>query len=87
MCWPAEAAQAGQAARGTDIGAGAGAGSDGERDGSPLPATPVGVDVDVLLRTLLAELPLSRAVKVAERATGLPHRALYQAALAISAAS
>ena len=39
------------------------------------------VDVAALLAALLDEMPLSRAVKVAERATGLPHRALYRLAL------
>ncbi|RPH64340.1 MAG: hypothetical protein EHM83_08390 [Burkholderiales bacterium] len=39
------------------------------------------VDVVVLLAALLEELPVSRAVRVAERATGLPHRALYRMAL------
>lgn len=40
-----------------------------------------GVDVAALLAALLDEMPLSRAVKVAERATGLPHRMLYRLAL------
>jgi len=39
------------------------------------------VDVAALLAALLDEMPLSRAVKVAERATGLPHRMLYRLAL------
>lgn len=47
------------------------------------PAGPevVPVGVAALLAALLDTLPLSRAVKVAQRATGLPHRALYRMAL------
>jgi len=41
----------------------------------------VTVDVAALLAALLEDLPVSRAVKIAERATGLPHRALYRMAL------
>ncbi len=44
------------------------------------PAT-ASVDVAALLAALLDEMPLSRAVKVAEQATGLPHRTLYRLAL------
>lgn len=40
-----------------------------------------GLDPRRLLAALLEELPPSRAVKVATRATGLPHRELYQMAL------
>jgi len=43
-----------------------------------------GLDPRRLLEALLQELPPSRAVKVATRATGLPHRELYQLALSIS---
>lgn len=39
------------------------------------------VDVAALLAALLEDLPVSRAVKIAERATGLPHRSLYRLAL------
>lgn len=39
------------------------------------------VEVAALLAALLEELPVSRAVRVAGRATGLPHRALYRMAL------
>ncbi len=40
------------------------------------------VDVDALLSALLAEMPLSRAVRLAGRVTRLPHRVLYAKALA-----
>jgi 16S rRNA (cytidine1402-2'-O)-methyltransferase len=43
-----------------------------------------GLDPRRLLAALLEELPPSRAVKVATRATGLPHRELYQMALELS---
>src|SRR5690606_24470042 len=43
--------------------------------------TSAGLDPRRLLAALLEELPPSRAVKVATRATGLPHRELYQMAL------
>ena len=43
-----------------------------------------GLDPRRLLAALLDELPPSRAVKVATRATGLPHRELYQLALQLS---
>jgi 16S rRNA (cytidine1402-2'-O)-methyltransferase len=46
--------------------------------------TSAGLDPRRLLAALLAELPPSRAVKVATRATGLPHRELYQMALELS---
>jgi 16S rRNA (cytidine1402-2'-O)-methyltransferase len=39
------------------------------------------LDVRRLLGALLAELPLSRAVRVATQATGLPHREVYRLAL------
>ena len=39
------------------------------------------VEVAALLAALLEELPVSRAVRIAERATGLPHRLLYRLAL------
>jgi 16S rRNA (cytidine1402-2'-O)-methyltransferase len=48
--------------------------------GVDAPAT-ASVDVAALLAALLDEMPLSRAVKLAERATGLPHRTLYRLAL------
>ncbi|MCZ7560895.1 MAG: 16S rRNA (cytidine(1402)-2'-O)-methyltransferase [Burkholderiaceae bacterium] len=64
----------------------AGAAEAGEAgEGAPA-ATSASVDAESLLAALLDELPLSRAVKVAERVTGLPHRTLYQLALAIDAA-
>ncbi|ODS96900.1 MAG: 16S rRNA (cytidine(1402)-2'-O)-methyltransferase [Lautropia sp. SCN 69-89] len=59
------------------------AGDSGEGTHAPASAS---VDAESLLAALLDELPLSRAVKVAERATGLPHRTLYRLALAIDAA-
>lgn len=40
-------------------------------------------DPDALLTRLMSELPLSRAVKLAEELTGMPHRALYARALEI----
>lgn len=46
--------------------------------------TSAGLDPRRLLAALLEELPPSRAVKVATRATGLPHRELYQMALELS---
>lgn len=46
--------------------------------------TSAGLDPRRLLAALLVELPPSRAVKVATRATGLPHRELYQMALELS---
>ena len=45
------------------------------------------LDPRKLLEALLEELPPSRAVRVATRATGLPHRQLYQLALELSAGS
>lgn len=62
---------------------GTGRDDSGEPAGDLTGTAPVSVDVQALLRGLLAELPLSRAVKVAERATGLQHRALYRMALAL----
>ncbi len=44
-------------------------------------STEARIEVAALLDALLDEMPLSRAVRVAERATGLPHRALYRLAL------
>lgn len=80
----------------SDARPGSGQDNDGEGDGenaggtgedpashSLAAAAPASVDVPALLRALLAELPLSRAVKVAERATGLQHRALYRMALSL----
>lgn len=43
-------------------------------------------DPGELLAWLLAEMPLSRAVKLAQKITGLPHRTLYAQALALNAA-
>ncbi len=42
------------------------------------------IDARRLLGALLEELPPSRAVRVATRATGLPHRQLYQLALELA---
>ena len=42
------------------------------------------IDPRRLLAALLEELPPSRAVRVATQATGLPHRRLYQLALALA---
>jgi 16S rRNA (cytidine1402-2'-O)-methyltransferase len=42
------------------------------------------IDARRLLAALLEELPPSRAVRVATRATGLPHRQLYQLALELA---
>lgn len=50
-------------------------------DVGPAGTEVVPVGVAALLAALLEALPLSRAVKVAQRATGLPHRALYRMAL------
>jgi len=63
--------------------AGAGAGGAALADGG----ASAGLDSRRLLAALLDELPPSRAVKVATRATGLPHRALYQLALELSGKS
>lgn len=55
-------------------------------DRDPVPPEERGrasVEITALLGALLADLPLSRAVKVAQHATGLPHRTLYQRALEI----
>ncbi|MGC9127621.1 MAG: 16S rRNA (cytidine(1402)-2'-O)-methyltransferase [Acidithiobacillus sp.] len=41
----------------------------------------------ILLRPLLAELPLTQAVRIAEAQSGLPHRLLYQTALALTSAA
>ncbi|MCO5107926.1 MAG: 16S rRNA (cytidine(1402)-2'-O)-methyltransferase [Burkholderiaceae bacterium] len=67
--------------------AGAGGAAQGRSSPAAAAAPPEGpatasVDVVALLDALLEEMPVSRAVKVAERATGLPHRALYRLALA-----
>ncbi len=53
----------------------------GEAAGELAGGETVTVGVDRLLDALLDELPLSRAVRVAERATGLAHRAVYRRAL------
>jgi 16S rRNA (cytidine1402-2'-O)-methyltransferase len=51
------------------------------------PAEPVApAELERLLRALLAELPLSRAVEVAVRATGAPRNAVYRAALSVQGA-
>lgn len=52
--------------------------------GAPETATPAGLDVDRLLRALLAELPVSRAARVAAQATGLARNTLYQRAMDLS---
>ena len=46
--------------------------------------TPEEAQVQALLRPLLAELPLTQAVRLAEAQSGLPHRLLYQSALALT---
>jgi len=43
----------------------------------------VTIEASTLLAALLEALPLSHAVRVAQRASGLPHRELYQMALAL----
>lgn len=48
----------------------------------PVETASATVEVAALLAALLEELPVSRAVRIAERATGLPHRLLYRLALA-----
>ncbi len=55
--------------------------------GNPSPR-PTGVlDVELTLRTLLEELPLTRAVKAAVRITGCSRRELYQRALVLRGSS
>ena len=44
-------------------------------------------EAERVLTLLLAELPLSRAVAVAEQLTGLPHKMLYKAALMLKSGS
>lgn len=53
--------------------------------GDPSPPEAQALDVDLLLRTLLEELPLARAVRAAARITGGSRRELYQRALALRA--
>ena len=55
----------------------------GQTDDTAGPA----LDVERLLRALLESLPTSQAVKIATRATGLPHRSVYRLALELSQAS
>ena len=50
------------------------------------PAGPA-LDAERLLRALLESLPTSQAVKVATRATGLPHKTVYRLALDLSQGS
>src|SRR5690606_11924014 len=54
---------------------------DGPSQPAQAGAGAVTVEVAALLAVLLDELPVSRAVRVAGRATGLPHRQLYRMAL------
>jgi len=49
--------------------------------------TPEEAQIQTLLRPLLAELPLTQAVRIAEAQSGLPHRLLYQSALALTSAT
>ena len=56
----------------------------GSSEAPPEDSAQASVDIAALLGALLEELPLSRAVKAAQRATGLPHRTLYQRALEIA---
>lgn len=51
-------------------------------DGSLSGTASVQLDLQALLSELLAAMPLSRAVRLAGRLTGLPHRRLYAMALA-----
>ncbi len=44
-------------------------------------------DQERILRPLLAELPLAQAVRIAQVQTGVPHRTLYQRALALTSRS
>ncbi len=46
------------------------------------PAATVAIDPETLLDALLQALPTSQAVRLAQRLTGLPHRALYASARA-----
>lgn len=65
-------------------GGGAGSQDDGEWDDVPAaPAARMLPDSASLLRMLLAELPASRAVKLAQTLTGQGHRELYALALAL----
>jgi 16S rRNA (cytidine1402-2'-O)-methyltransferase len=50
-------------------------------------SAPAEADLDQLLRPLLAELPLAQAVRIAEAQSALPHRRLYQRALALTSAA
>lgn len=56
-----------------------------ERDqaGGAMPVT-IETSLDQLLRSLLAELPPSRAARLAESLTGLPHRAVYPRTLELA---
>ncbi len=51
--------------------------------GAGPPATAGDIEVDGLLRVLLAELPVSQAAKIAARISGRPRKDLYDRALAL----
>ena len=53
--------------------------------GAELPDTASDIEVDGLLRALLAELPVSQAARIAARISGRPRKDLYGRALALGA--